>query len=294
MQRQAEQAVALVHRLLSWTFAVVGMIFLLAPNGTVRFINSVGAVLRVFPPAPESELRFWLSLGFGYMVMVTILAARIAANPRRQRSLMPILAAGKLASSLTCVLFFVFSRPAFLYLLNALVDGSIVLVVCGCYLWLGAAEQVSRRRTAPSGPVAELLAQVTETFMPAGGAFEAGARTLRLDESVWHYFGQLHPLGTVGLTLLLYLIEYTPFVLGPRRRRFSRLSAADRAVALAGWETSRLALRRQLFNGLKLAVTLHAYDGPEACNAIGYDERYLRDKLLAGPNAELHRLRLAS
>lgn len=294
MQRQAEKIVARIHLLLSWTFAVVGLIFLLAPNGTVRFINSVGAVFRVFPPAPESELRFWLSLSFGYMVMVTILAARVAANPHRHRSFMLVLAAGKAASSATCVLFFVFSRPAFLYLLNALVDGSIVLIVIGCYVWLGAVEQASRRRVRPSGRVAELLHQVADTFVPAGGAFEAGAPTLRLDAAVWQYFGQLHPLGTVGLTLILYVIEYAPYVFGPRRRRFSRLRAADRAVALEGWETSRLPLRRQLFNGLKLAVTLHAYDEPEACTAIGYDGRYLRDKLLAGPNAELHRARLAS
>src|SRR5689334_14615386 len=69
MQRQAVKTIARVHLLLAWTFAVVGLIFLFAPNGTVRFINSAGAVFRVFPPAPESELRFWLSLSFGYMVM---------------------------------------------------------------------------------------------------------------------------------------------------------------------------------------------------------------------------------
>lgn len=294
MQRQAVKTIARVHLLLAWTFAVVGLIFLFAPNGTVRFINSAGAVFRVFPPAPESELRFWLSLSFGYMVMVTILAARIAADPRRQRSLMPILAAGKLASSLTCVLFFVLSRPAFLYLLNALVDGSIVLVVGGCWLWLGAVEQAARQRTTPGGRVAEMLGRVTETFVPAAGGFEPGAPAPRLDTVVWQYFGSLHPFGTVGLTLMLYIIEYAPYILGPRRRRFSRLDAADRAVALEGWATSRLALRRQLLNGLKLAVTLHAYDAPDACAAIGYNGEYLRGKLLAGPNAAHHRLRLAS
>jgi hypothetical protein len=292
VQHQAVQTVALVHRLLSWTFAVVGLLFLLAPDGTVRVINATGALFRVFPPAPPSELRFWLSLGFGYMVLVTILAARIARDPGAQRPLMPILAAGKFASSCTCLLFFLFSRPAFLYLLNALVDGSIVLVVLGCYWWLGVVEQAAQRAALPSGPASKLLRLVTDTMVPAGSAAEVGAGAPRLDESVWRYFGQLHPLGTVGLTLVLYVLEFAPYVFGPRRRRFSQLSATDREVALGGWETSRLPLRRQLFNGLKLAVTLHAYDSPDACAAIGYDGRYLHDKLLAGPNAEFHRARL--
>jgi len=286
------KTVALIHRLLSWTFAVVGLIFLFAPNGTVRFINAAGALFRIFPPAAESDLQFWLSLGFGYMVLVTILAAQIAADPRRHRPLMPILAAGKLASSLTCVLFFLFSRPTFLYLLNALVDGSIVLIVLGCYAWLGILEHASHRTAPPSGHVATLLRLVTDTMVPQDGSFEVGGQAARLDDVVWRYFGQLHALGTVGLTVILYVVEYAPYLCGPRRRRFSRLSAADRERALGGWETSRWPLRRQLLNGLKLAITLHAYDSRTAEAAIGYDGCYLREKLLAGPNAELHRARL--
>lgn len=294
MQRHAVNTVALIHRSLSWTFAVVGLTFLLAPNGTVRFINAAGAIFRIFPPAPESELRFWLSLGFAYMVLVTVLAARIGADPHRQRPLMPILAAGKFASSFTCLLFFVFSRPTFLYLLNFLVDGSIVLIVLGCYVWLGVVEQAAQAIVVPTGRVAELLRLVSEAMVPAGGAFEAGAQTLHLDEAMWRYFAQLHPLGTVGLTVIVYVLEFAPYAFGPRRRRFSRLSASERELHLHGWETSRLAPRRQLLNGLKLAITMHAYDAPEVCAAIGYDEHYLRDKLLAGPNAEFHKPRLAS
>ena len=68
----------------------------------------------------------------------------------------------------------------------------------------------------------------------------------------------------------------------------------QREAYLAGWESSRLAARRQLLNGLKLAVMLHFYDTPEVATAVGFDGTYLRDKLLAGPNAAFHRARLAS
>jgi hypothetical protein len=293
VSRDAYKTVGLIHWLLAWTFAVVGLIFLLAPNGTVRFINAAGAVWRVFPPAPVSELRFWLSLGFAYMVLVTVLAWRIAGDPRRNRALMPVLAAGKFASSFTCLLFFLFTQPTFLYLLNFLVDGSIVLIVLGCYLWLAVVEQAAQPAAQPEGRVAELLRLLTNTMVPDGGAFAAGASTVQLDQTVWQYFGQLHPLGTTGLTVILYVIEFGPYLFGPRRRRFSRLGAAEREQYLAGWETSRLGPRRQLLNGLKLAVMLHFYDRPEVAAAVGFDNAYLRDKLLAGPNATFHRARLA-
>ena len=292
--RSAVETVSLVHRLLAWTFVVVGLTFLIAPNGTVRFINAAGSVFRIFPPAPESDLRFWLSLGFAYMVLVTVLAWRIADDPRANRALMPVLAAGKFASSFTCLLFFVFVQPTFLYLLNFLVDGSIVCIVLGCSLWLAAVEQAERPLAQPEGRVAELLRLVTDAMVPTGGAFAAGASTVQLDQTVWQYFAHLHPLGTTGLTVILYVIEFAPCVFGPRRRRFSRLSAADREAHLAGWETSHLAVRRQLLNGLKLAVMLHFYDRPDVAAAVGFDGAYLRDKLLAGPNAEFHRARLAS
>jgi len=291
--RTAHDSVALIHRLLAWTFAVVGLTFLLAPNGTVRFINAAGAVFRVFPPAPESDLRFWLSLGFAYMVLVTVLAWRIADDPRGNRALMPVLAAGKFASSFTCLLFFLFAQPTFLYLLNFLVDGSIVLIVLSCYFWLAVVEQAAHPVAQPQGRVAELLRLLTNTMVPEGGPFAAGAATMQLDQTVWQYFAHLHPLGTTGLTVILYVIELGPFVFGPRRRRFSHLSATEREAYIAGWEHSRLGARRQLLNGLKLAVMLHFYDAPDVAAAVGFDGTYLRDKLLAGPNAEFHRARLA-
>jgi hypothetical protein len=292
VQRNAAQTVALIHRLLALTFAIVGLIFLLAPDATVSAINAVGALFRIFPPAPASALRFWLSLGFAYMVLVTLLAWRISRDPVVHRGLMPILAAGKFASSFTCLLFFIVTEPAFLYLLNFLVDGSIVLIVLGCYVSMRLSEP-SSRQASPQGRTAELLRLITDTMVPAGGPFEQGASSERLDEAVWRYFGQLHPLGSIGLSVLVHTIEFAPLLFGPQRRRFSGLSAAQRELHLDGWENSRLALRRQVMRGLKLAVMLHFYDSPQVCAAIGYDGSYLRDKLLAGPNAASHRARLA-
>ena len=192
------------------------------------------------------------------------------------------------------MLFFLFDHPTFLYLLNFVVDGTIVVIVLGCYAWLAAVDDQAQGTSKPAGPVAEILSRLTETLVPEGGAIDDGTNTYQLDEAVWRYFHRLHPAGTMALRLILYGIEYGPYVFGPRRRRFSRLSPAERESYLHGWETSRIAARRQLLNGIKLAVTLHFYDSPQVCAAIGYDGAYLRKKLLDGPNAEHHSARLSS
>ena len=92
-------------------FAATGLTFFAFPDATIQVLNTTGHALG-FPPAPASSLRFWLSLGVAYMMLVTLLAAAIARDPRGRADLMPILAAGKATSSLTCLGYFVGSSPA--------------------------------------------------------------------------------------------------------------------------------------------------------------------------------------
>ncbi len=286
---RGERAITLIFQLLAATFALVGSIFLLFPNGTVRTINAAGSVFRIFPPAPESELRFWLSLAVSYMALVTVLAWLIQRDPRRYRHLMPVLAVGKFTSSFTCLLFFVFSSPAFLYLLNFLVDGSIVLVALGCYAWLGLEE-----RAAPgdqSGTDALMPEALVDALLPAGGAFAVGARDTPVSSELQAYLCKMLPGGPITLALLLRALNYGPLLFGPRPVRFVSLSADDRQVYLAGFERARFAPRRQLIAALKLVTMLHFYDYPQVQQAIHHDGSYLREKLLAGPNAAQHRLR---
>ncbi len=280
-----------IFRLLAISFGIVGAIFLVFPDGTVRTINAAGSIFRVFPPAPPSQLRFWLSLGVSYMALVTILAAMIQRDPVRHRDLMPILAAGKFCSSFTCLLFFLFSSPTFLYLLNFLVDGSITLIVLGCYAWTalntdsaGDERWLARR--------AQTLNALIETMLPAGGAFNVGGRDTALAEDLSGYFRHLHPRGALGLALLLTGMEFAPYVFGPRRTRFTRLTVPERERFLSGFEQSRLAPRRQLFASLKLVTTMHFYGYAAVQGSIGFDREYLRRKLLAGPNAPHHQARL--
>src|SRR5438034_215325 len=238
-----------------------------------------------FPPAPPSALRFWLSLGLAYMVLVTLLAAQIARDPRGRAHLMPLLAAGKATSSLTCAGYFVLSMPAFIYLANALVDGALAAIALGAWAVVWATDE------APAARDAALLRAVLDALVPRGGPFAIGAADTDLDAALARYFARLHPLGPAGLRLLLRAIEYGAVVF-ERTRPFSRLDPAARARALAAWDTSRL--RRQLLASLKLLALMHFYERPEVWPAVGYAAAHLRQKLLAGPNAAHHAARLAT
>ncbi len=276
----------LVFAGLAAAFAGTGLLFLLFPDGTVRALNAAGRPFG-FPPAPPSELRFWLSLGLAYMVLVTLLAAAIARDPRGRAHLIPLLAAGKATSSLTCAGYFVLSMPAFIYLANALVDGSLALIALGAWGAVWATEEAT---TAHDGA---LLRQVLDALVPRGGPFPTGAADTDVDLALARYFARLHPYGPAGLRLLLRAIEYGAVVF-EHTPPFSRLDPARRERALAAWESSRLGPRRQLLASLKLLAMMHFYERPDVWPALGYDDGYLRQKLLAGPNAAHHAARLAT
>jgi len=281
-----DRALRLGFTALAVAFAATGLLFFLFPDGTVRTMNAVGRPVG-FPPAPPSALRFWLSLGLAYMVLVTLLAAAIARDPRGRAGLMPILAAGKATSSLTCLGYFVAARPHFIYLANAVVDGSIALGVLGAWAAVWATSEAAAARDRV------LLADVLDALVPRGGAFPIGAADTDVDAALARYFASLHALGPVGLRLLLRAIEYGAVVF-ERTRPFSELDAAGRERALAAWESSRLGPRRQLIASLKLLALMHFYERPDVWPAIGYDDGYLRRKLAAGPNAAHHAARLAT
>ena len=95
-------------------------------------------------PAPETDERLWLSLGFAYMVVITALAWIASTDPVRHRPMLLALAAGKAASSATSLIFFI-EDDVFVYLLNGIVDGFLV----GASLLLYA---LAGRIGAPAAP----------------------------------------------------------------------------------------------------------------------------------------------
>jgi hypothetical protein len=123
---QAERFVVFNLRLLAASFAVTGILFIAAPGGVLDVISDVGEWFGDFPRAPETTEQLWLALGFAYMVVITGICLVVQADVVRYRPLLLVLAAGKAASSLAGLGFFVFDQDVFIYLLNFIVDGFLV------------------------------------------------------------------------------------------------------------------------------------------------------------------------
>ncbi len=141
---RAERFVVLNLRLMAIGFAVTGFFFIAWPDGTLARLTEFGDNFGDFTPAPETDERLWLSLGFAYMVVITALAWIASTDPVRHRPMLLALAAGKAASSATSLIFFI-EDDVFVYLLNGIVDGSLV----GASLLLYA---LAGRIGAPAAP----------------------------------------------------------------------------------------------------------------------------------------------
>ncbi|HEY8466716.1 MAG TPA: hypothetical protein VIL04_07925 [Solirubrobacterales bacterium] len=142
---QAERFVVWSLRLLAASFAVVGLLFIVTPDGVLGTLDDVGDWFGEFTPAPETAEQLWLALGFAYMTVITGICLVVQADVVRYRPLLLVLAAGKAASSLAALGFFIFDQDVFAYLLNFLVDGALVLVTL--FLWSAAG-----RVGAPAAP----------------------------------------------------------------------------------------------------------------------------------------------
>jgi hypothetical protein len=122
----AERFVVLNLRLLAATFALVGLLFIVTPDGVLATLDDVGDWFGDFSPAPETAEQLWLALGFAYMTVITGICLVVQADVVRYRPLLLVLAAGKAASSLAALGFYLFDDDVFAYLLNFLVDGFLV------------------------------------------------------------------------------------------------------------------------------------------------------------------------
>lgn len=131
----AERFVVFALRLLAGSFAIVGLLFLVAPDGTLSVLDDFGDWLPLgeFAPAPETAEQLWLALGFAYMTVITGICLVVSTDVVRYRPLLLVLAAGKAASSLAALGFYLFDSDVFAYLLNFLVDGFLVGVALA--LW---------------------------------------------------------------------------------------------------------------------------------------------------------------
>ena len=142
---KAEKFVILNLRLMAFGFAVVGLSFIVFQNGVLDVISDLGDDIGSFTRAPHTDEQFWLALAVAYMVVITGICLVAQADVVRYRPLLLVLAAGKTASSLAALGFYVFDSDVFIYPLNFLVDGFLALSA----LWLWS---LAGRVTRPAAP----------------------------------------------------------------------------------------------------------------------------------------------
>jgi hypothetical protein len=108
---------------LSILFAVVGLVFLLAPEAVQLLFNSVSRHSGM-QEAPLQDLGFFLILAVGYMYLVALLAYLMFLHPEN-RYFPWILIHGKTASSVLSFWLFILHGAYLIYLTNGIVDGAI-------------------------------------------------------------------------------------------------------------------------------------------------------------------------
>ena len=107
-------------------FALVGLIFLLLPQGVLAFFNALSLSLGM-SASPQDGFSFYPVLAVAYMYVVTLLAWGTGRHP--EKSTYPfLLANAKIASSILSFGFFVLKTPYLIFLSNGIIDGFLGLV----------------------------------------------------------------------------------------------------------------------------------------------------------------------
>ncbi|HPI74437.1 MAG TPA: hypothetical protein PLZ01_13570 [bacterium] len=108
-------------------FVVVGLFFLFYAGQVLHLFNTLALQLGL-PQSSEEATGFYLILAVAYMYVVTLLAFLMYRHP--ENSLPPfLLINAKAASAMLSALFFIFHQRYLIYIVNAVVDGSITLAV---------------------------------------------------------------------------------------------------------------------------------------------------------------------
>ncbi|HEX4304403.1 MAG TPA: GMC family oxidoreductase [Solirubrobacterales bacterium] len=262
----AERFVVFGLRVLAFSFAVVGLLYLLVPSPTLDVISDVGEIIGFHARAPHTQEYMWLSLGFAYMAVITGICLIAQADVVRYRPLILLLAAGKAASSLTSLAFFLLQGQVFTYLLGFLVDGS--LIALSLWLWwlvgrvdrpLDPAGRRGLRRTER-----RTLGAICAAMAPGVDGLPAAERDIEVAVPVAEFLRSVPPDFLRQLRLGLLAFEWLPFP-----RRFSRLDQPGRERVLRRLEDSRSPLKHDLLLIGKLFSTLGYAVAPAVEERLG-------------------------
>ncbi|MEJ7732485.1 MAG: hypothetical protein WKG00_25180 [Polyangiaceae bacterium] len=127
---------------------------------------------------------------------------------------------------------------------------------------LPAGAHLNRREQA-------LVAAAADALFPAGGPIAISGSGAGLVAYTDAYVGRMHAASRALIGLLFVFLEHAPWVFGPTRRRFTRLSPAQRMAALARMATSPIYFRRVAFLSLRTILSMGYLAHPVVARRIG-------------------------
>ena len=120
-----------------------------------------------------------------------------------------------------------------------------------------------------------IINTVAERLLGAAGAIGSQPEQIDVGANVDALVANWDKEAQGQLRTMLRVFEHGTYLFDLRRKRFTRLTAAEQDQYLAGWMNSTLGVRRVVFRALKLLVAAGFYREPRAWTRIGYDGPWL-------------------
>jgi hypothetical protein len=137
---------------------------------------------------------------------------------------------------------------------SAVVALSIALLVRG--LFFGYPRPAIAGLRNLSAKEQAIVAAVADAMFPKGGAIPLSGTEAGLVAYMDRYVGRMPNPSRALCRLLFHFLEHGPWLFGPRRKRFSRMTLEDRLAALDDMRTSSIYFRRIAFLSMRTMLTM--------------------------------------
>ncbi|MDP8256848.1 MAG: GMC family oxidoreductase N-terminal domain-containing protein [Candidatus Alcyoniella australis] len=114
-----------------------------------------------------------------------------------------------------------------------------------------------------------IVEAIGEAMLPEGGAISPSAKQAGVLKYIDEYIVKIAPFYAFGIKALLVMLEQATLIFVPSWRRFSQLSVEERQRYLAGWEESKLYLRRTMFTSVRALFSMGYLDDAEVQKQMG-------------------------
>ena len=130
MLTREEKALRKLLQIFMVLFAAAGLSFALAPQRIIFHLNQTASLIAPsLPTLPDSDSRFWVALTVSMMATITALCYGAQNEIRRKKELVLYLLVAKATSTLFFTLYFFLELHSLAYLMGALTDGSIFVLL---------------------------------------------------------------------------------------------------------------------------------------------------------------------